>query len=165
MQTQSCYTPLAMVASSLVRPDKPQNSHSNPASTPRHRGKVSVGLHEPRCCGGVRTREDFTGADSDIILSLSDMHTHISRLASTPCQRRDLSQGAGNPKSTHINIVAPPRLRDSNKVGSSISLTATTLIPIPTQCHGDNSSQKLQHTGTCTKPRITQGGFALLSGL
>ena len=67
MQNQSCYPPPPPRHGSklMVRPDRSQNSQSNPAFTPSHRGKVSVGLLEPRGCGEVRIREDFTSADCD----------------------------------------------------------------------------------------------------
>ena len=94
----------------MVRPDRPQKSQSNPASTPHHEGKASLGFHEPRGCGGVRIREDFTGADS-VNQHFADTQTHIARFASTLCHGSDLSQGAGTPSNNVAPLITMTALR------------------------------------------------------
>ena len=159
-----------MVASKLmVRPDRPQNSQSNPASTPSHGDKVSVGLYEPRGCRGVRIREDFIGA---VIINLSWILRRISRglLPPNPMEVTSVI-GAGTPQNTHSSNVTPPppppplRHGDSNKLGSKKSQTKISVNPLPPPRHGvcnlQNSGVTLTLLATPTRPNPSQATEAI----
>ena len=115
----------------MVRPDRPQNSQGYPVSTPGHRGKVSVGFHEPRGCGGVRIREDFTAADSDNQSLTDTQDTYVEDYFHPMPWKRPQTWARHPPEHPlqQCRHPPPPHHGDSNKWG--LEKTKVSVNPLP----------------------------------